>query len=49
MVTDDATKAEAFEPKLTEFLIMTTAPRDVTLQKAIRNAKWAFDRVELIF
>jgi len=34
--------AEQFKPKLEEYVVMTTAPRDASLQEAVRLEKWPF-------
>lgn len=40
--------AQAFKPVLSEYVLMTTAPRDAKLQESIRAATWPF-RVHAMF
>lgn len=47
-VEKETIKATSFEPSLTEYLLMTTAPRDAVLQQKIRAQTWKF-RVHIMF
>lgn len=47
-VKAEVKNAEGFKPALTEYLIMTTAPRDASLQEQIRTNQWPF-RVQVLF
>ena len=49
VINEEVKKAEEFEPLLSEFLMMTTAPRDQKLQTDVRNKDWVFDRVHVMF
>jgi hypothetical protein len=49
IVIEEVEKARKFTPGLTEYLLMTTAPRDATLQESIRTQHWPFDRVHVMF
>lgn len=49
VVKEEVEKAKGFRPGLTEFLIMTTAPRDARLQESVRTQRWPFDRVHVSF
>jgi hypothetical protein len=42
IVEDEANKARAFKPPLTEYLMATTAPRDAALQERMRTSTWPF-------
>ncbi len=48
IVEAEVEKAKAFEPRLTEYLVLTTAKRDAALQKAVRTKQWEF-RVHVLF
>lgn len=47
-VEAEVKNAEGVKPKLTEYLIMTTAHRDANLQEEIRTKTWPF-RVQVMF
>ena len=49
VVQKEVEKAREFKPGLTEYLVMTTAPRDSKLQENVRTQSWPFDRVHLMF
>ena len=49
VVQAEVEKAKQFKPGLTEYLVMTTAPRDAKLQEAVRIRSWPFDRVHVMF
>lgn len=49
IIREEVAKAEEFRPTLSEYLLMTTAPKDVRLQEAVRNGNWPFDRVHVMF
>lgn len=49
IIQDEVEKAKGFKPVLTEYLVMTTAPRDATLQESVRTQDWPFDRVHVMF
>lgn len=49
VVQEEVDKATTFEPRLSEYVMMTTAPRDSTLQEEVRTHTWPFDRVLLMF
>ena len=48
MIDDEVESALEFEPPLVEFLILTTASRDSTIQKHVREKNTTF-RLEVIF
>lgn len=41
-VDDEVTAAKGFQPPLSEYLILTTAPRDANVQKHVRSGSWPF-------
>lgn len=47
-IADEVKKAESFSPQPAEYLVLTTAPRDASLQADVRNHSWPF-RVEVRF
>ena len=49
VVQKEVEKAREFKPGLTEYLVLTTAPRDSKLQENVRTQSWPFDRVHLMF
>ena len=49
IVQEEVQKAKEFKPGLTEYLVMTTAPRDAKLQESVRTQDWSFDRVHIMF
>jgi hypothetical protein len=49
VVQEEVEKAREFNPSLTEYLVMTTAPRDAKLQESVRTQSWPFDRVHVMF
>jgi hypothetical protein len=49
VIDAEATKAKGFKPTLTEYMMMTTAPRDSSLQEAVRTATWPFSRMHVWF
>lgn len=49
VVQQEVEKAQEFKPVLTEYFVMTTAPRDAKLQEAVRKQIWPFDRVHVMF
>ena len=42
MVVAEIEKAKGFDPKPTEYIILTTAKRDAALQHAVRTGNWEF-------
>ncbi|TWU44928.1 hypothetical protein Q31b_00990 [Novipirellula aureliae] len=53
-MTEEQVRAEVesalgFEPKLEEYLLLTSLKRDATLQKFVRTTTWKIDRVEIFF
>ncbi len=48
IVEEEVEKAEGFRPSLSEYLVMTTAARDATLQEEVRTKSWSF-RVHAMF
>lgn len=49
VIEEEVEKAKEFKPHLIEYLVMTTAPRDATLQEEVRTKSWPFDHVQIIF
>jgi hypothetical protein len=49
VVQEEVEKAKEFNPGLTEYLVMSTAPRDAKLQESVRTQSWPFDRVHVMF
>lgn len=49
VVQAEVEKAREFRPGLTEYLVMTSAPRDASVQEGIRTLAWPFDRVHVMF
>jgi hypothetical protein len=47
-VEEQVEKAKGFNPPLSEYLLMTTAARDATLQEEVRTKSWPF-RVHVMF
>jgi hypothetical protein len=47
-VEEEVEKAKGFKPPLSEYLILTSAPRDTTLQQEVRTKSWPF-RVHVMF
>ncbi len=48
IVEAEVAKAKAFEPRLAEYLVLSTAKRDAVLQQAVRTKQWEF-RVQVLF
>ena len=49
VIEGEVEKAKGFKPGLTEYLVMTTASRDATVQQEVRTRSWSFDRVHMLF
>lgn len=49
IVREEAKKAEKFKPSLSEYVVMSTAPRDSKVQEEVRNYDWPFERVHVMF
>ena len=49
IIQEEVTKSKEFTPSLTEYLVMTTAPRDAKVQEQVRMQTWPYDRVHVVF
>ncbi len=49
VIEEEVDKAKDFKPVLSEYLMMTTAPRDSKVQEEVRTKSWPFERVHLMF
>jgi hypothetical protein len=49
VVQEEVEKAKEFKPALSEYLVMTTGPRDAKVQESVRIQIWPFDRVHVMF
>ncbi len=49
VIEEEVEKSKKFRPTLTEYLIMTTAPRDTSVQQQVRAKSWPFDHVHVLF
>ena len=49
VIEAEVEKAKEFKPRLSEYVIMTTAPRDSNVQEEVRTRAWPFDRVHVMF
>jgi hypothetical protein len=49
IIEEEVEKSKDFKPGLTEYLVMTKAPRDASVQQEVRNKTWPFDRVHVLF
>ena len=48
-IRNEIEQATGFNPKLEEYLILTTLKRDASLQKYVRTQAWPINRVEILF
>ncbi|WP_146118985.1 hypothetical protein [Blastopirellula marina] len=48
-IRKEVKEAESFKPKLTEYVVMTTTPRDASLQEDVRCETWPFETVHVMF